>query len=56
MPCAAGGILKIKAELIGDYLKLTIEDNGIGREKAQGNSTSTGNGLKLTADFKRQSE
>jgi two-component sensor histidine kinase len=51
MPCAAGGILKIKAELISDYLKLTIEDNGIGRERAEGISTSTGKGLKLTSEF-----
>jgi len=47
----SGRILKIKAELVDDYLKLTIEDNGIGREKADGNSKSTGKGLKLTTEF-----
>jgi len=51
MPCSAGGILKIKVELIDDYLKLLIEDNGIGREKTEGISTSTGKGLKLTSEF-----
>jgi len=51
MPCASGGILKIKAELNDDYLKLSIEDNGIGREKTEGISTSTGKGLKLTSEF-----
>lgn len=51
MPCSDGGILKIKAEMEKDYLKLTIEDNGIGREKSAGRSTSTGKGLKLIGEF-----
>jgi hypothetical protein len=51
MPCTEGGVLKIKAEREDDYLKLTIEDNGVGRERAQGISTSTGKGLKLTGEF-----
>jgi hypothetical protein len=51
MPCANGGVLKIKADIEKGYLKLTIEDNGVGREKAQGISTSTGKGLKLTSEF-----
>jgi hypothetical protein len=34
-----------------DYLKIVIEDNGIGREKAAGNSLSTGKGLKITGEF-----
>ena len=46
-----GGILKIEAARENDYLKLSIEDNGIGREKAEGKSTSTGKGLKLTGEF-----
>lgn len=48
---ADSGILKIKAEIENDYLKLTIEDNGIGREKSAGQSTSTGKGLKITGEF-----
>jgi two-component sensor histidine kinase len=34
-----------------NQLKLTIEDNGIGREKATGKGNSTGLGLKLTGEF-----
>jgi two-component sensor histidine kinase len=51
MPCIDGGILKITATREDDYLKLTIEDNGVGREKSSGRSTSTGKGLKLTGEF-----
>ncbi len=46
-----GGILKIGAEMNKDYLVLSVEDNGIGREKAEGQSTSTGKGLRLTGEF-----
>jgi two-component sensor histidine kinase len=46
-----GGILKIIAEKQKDYLLLSIEDNGIGRANAEGHSTSTGKGLKLTREF-----
>jgi sensor histidine kinase YesM len=46
-----GGLLKIMAEKEKNYLILSIEDNGIGREKAEGQSTSTGKGLKLTGEF-----
>lgn len=46
-----GGILKIKAAKDNNYLILTVEDNGIGRAKAEGQSTSTGKGLKLTSEF-----
>jgi two-component sensor histidine kinase len=46
-----GGILKIKAVKENDYLKLSVEDNGIGRAKAEGLSTSTGKGLRLTNEF-----
>ena len=46
-----GGILKIKAEKNKDYLILFVEDNGIGRTKAEGQSTSTGKGLRLTGEF-----
>jgi two-component sensor histidine kinase len=51
MSRAEGGILKIKAEKDKDYLVLSVEDNGIGREKAEGQSTSTGKGLRLTGEF-----
>lgn len=51
MSLAEGGILKISAEKKNDYLILSIEDNGIGREQAEGQSTSTGKGLKLTREF-----
>jgi two-component sensor histidine kinase len=51
MSRAEGGILKISAYLEKDYLVLSIEDNGIGREKAEGQSTSTGKGLKLAGEF-----
>jgi sensor histidine kinase YesM len=46
-----GGLIKIIIDKVGENLKLTIEDNGIGREKAAGLSTSTGKGLKLTDEF-----
>jgi hypothetical protein len=46
-----GGVLKIGAEMNKDYLVLSVEDNGIGREKAEGQSTSTGKGLRLTGEF-----
>jgi sensor histidine kinase YesM len=51
MPRSEGGKLKIIVNKETDYLKLTIEDNGIGRAKAAGQSTSTGKGLKLTNEF-----
>jgi sensor histidine kinase YesM len=46
-----GGALKINAEKQKKYLVLSVEDNGIGRKKAEGLSTSTGKGLKLTGEF-----
>jgi two-component sensor histidine kinase len=51
MSCTGVGILKIKAERKGDYLVLSVEDNGIGRAKAEGLSLSTGKGLKLASEF-----
>ncbi len=51
MPSDKTGFLKIEIEKERDYLKLTIEDNGIGRVKAAGHSTSTGKGLKITGEF-----
>ena len=46
-----GGTLKIRAEKKKDFLILSVEDNGIGRKKAEGHSQSTGKGLKLTGEF-----
>ncbi len=51
MSCPEVGILKINAAMKDDYLILSIEDNGIGRVKARGQSLSTGKGLKLTSEF-----
>jgi two-component sensor histidine kinase len=51
MPCERGGIIKISVKKEKDYLKLTIEDNGIGRERSAGKSNSTGMGLRLTNEF-----
>jgi len=46
-----GGTLKISVEKKSKNLVLSIEDNGIGRKKAEGASKSTGKGLKLTGEF-----
>jgi hypothetical protein len=51
MPAANGGLLKISIDKEDDYLKLSIEDNGIGREAASGKSDSSGKGLQLTGEF-----
>lgn len=46
-----GGKLRITAFIKDDYLVLSIEDNGVGRAKTEGQSLSTGKGLKLTGEF-----
>jgi len=51
MPYSEGGFLKISVTKEENYLKLSIEDNGIGRAKAAGKGNSTGIGLKLTSEF-----
>jgi hypothetical protein len=51
MSMTEGGLLKIRAEKDKDYMILSVEDNGIGRAKAYGQSTSTGKGLRLTGEF-----
>ena len=51
MPRDKDGLLKIRIDRENDYLKLTIEDNGIGRSGAEKNNISTGKGLKLTREF-----
>lgn len=51
MPLDRGGMLKIDIRKEGGFLKLSIEDNGIGRERSAGNRISTGKGLKVTWEF-----
>jgi two-component sensor histidine kinase len=51
IPSLDGGKLKITVDKESDYMRIIIEDNGIGRVKAAGQSLSTGKGLKLTGEF-----
>jgi len=51
MPLTGGGRLEITIEKENDYLKLTIEDNGIGREKAAHHTKRKGKGLKMIKEF-----
>jgi two-component sensor histidine kinase len=51
MTSESGGLIRISVAMEKDYLKLTIEDNGIGRALSAGHSSSTGKGLKLTSEF-----
>ena len=51
MPSESGGLIKISVLRVNGYLKMTIEDNGIGREQSSGHSDSVGKGLKLTSEF-----
>jgi len=51
MPRASGGKLSILIEIENDYLKLTIEDNGVGRTKAAENTKRQGKGLKMIHEF-----
>jgi LytS/YehU family sensor histidine kinase len=51
MPRLEGGLLKIVVVREGEYLRLSVEDNGVGRSKSQGQSPSTGKGLKLANEF-----
>ncbi len=51
MPRANGGKLSINIEKEDDYMKLTIEDNGVGRTKAAQNSNRQGKGLKMIHAF-----
>jgi len=46
-----GGLIVISAVRDRDFLRLIVEDNGIGRERSAGQSKSTGRGLKLTNEF-----
>jgi hypothetical protein len=51
LPRTDGGKIKIIVVRETDNLKLTVEDNGIGRSLAEGHSNSTGRGLKITDEF-----
>lgn len=51
MPGEKDGILQISVIRDGEYLNISIEDNGVGREKSADQSRSTGKGLKLTGEF-----
>ncbi len=51
LPGVNQGFIWIRISRENDYLKLTIEDNGIGRVESAGQSTSTGRGLKITGEF-----
>lgn len=51
MPSSRGGKIRISAAKERDYIKLTVEDNGIGRGYSSGLSNSTGKGLKLVNEF-----
>ena len=51
MPRTSGGKLSINIEEEDDYLKLTIEDNGVGRSKAAENTKRQGRGLKMIHEF-----
>lgn len=51
MPRTNGGKLSIHIEKEDDYLKLTIEDNGVGRTKAAENTKRQGKGLKMIHEF-----
>jgi sensor histidine kinase YesM len=51
MTRSGGVILEVKADRENDYLKLIIEDNGVGRAASAGQSASTGKGLKISGEF-----
>ncbi len=51
MPLHTGGMIRIYASQDKNVIRLEIEDNGIGRTKSQGQTSSTGKGLKLTREF-----
>jgi two-component sensor histidine kinase len=51
LPREGGGLLKIIIERNDDYLKIVIEDNGVGMAATVGKTTGTGKGLKLAGEF-----
>ena len=51
MPSLTVGLIRISVVREKDYLRITIEDNGVGRKNSAGQSESTGKGLKLTGEF-----
>ncbi len=51
IPSLSIGLIRISIARETDYLRITIEDNGVGRKNSAGQSESTGKGLKLTGEF-----
>lgn len=51
MPVTSDGRLDIRVEKENDYLKLTIEDNGIGRKAAAEANSRKGKGLRMVTEF-----
>lgn len=51
MPLTEGGKLTVSIEKQNGYLKLTIEDNGVGRKKAAENTKRHGKGLRMIREF-----
>lgn len=51
LPRTEGGLIDISINKQDGYLRISIEDNGVGRSKAGDKSTSTGKGLRLTGEF-----
>jgi two-component sensor histidine kinase len=51
MPRTEGGKLTITIEKENEYLRLSIEDNGVGRAKAAENTKRQGKGLKMIHEF-----
>ena len=51
IPSLSIGLIRITIVRETDYLRITIEDNGVGRKNSAGHSESTGKGLKLTGEF-----
>jgi two-component sensor histidine kinase len=51
MPSPHTGMLFISVDKADGCLRISVEDNGIGRKKSEGLVASTGKGLKLTSEF-----
>lgn len=51
MPRSEGGTVIIRISRDDGYLRLSIEDNGIGRKNSSDNKVSTGKGLMITREF-----
>ncbi len=51
MPLEQGGLVSIAVRKEKDYVVITIQDNGIGRKKADEDNPHNGRGLKMTREF-----